>query len=139
MPIHHKGSGNKKSLDRLRLTTARMPVYVWDESDIGEFRKGFCFLGDLSPKGAGVYLADKIHPGHPVRIGFDRPDAVTFRGVVAWASRFSLEQRYFSSGYLPHRLGIKLQFGSEAERQRFLAFLEEKTEKILAVRPGLRF
>jgi hypothetical protein len=138
MPIHHKGR-EEPPAGRLRLTTTRLRVFLWDEALSVEPVAGFSFLSDVSKQGVGVYLERKIRPGNPVRVAFERLDAATLRGSVSWANRFSFRQGFLGRESLPFLIGIKFLFGSEAERQRYLKFLRETEKRVLAIEPGMRF
>jgi hypothetical protein len=58
---------------------------------------------------------------------------------VIWAQRFALEQHFVGHEALSYRLGLKLLFGSEAERKRYVEFFEELKKKATFLQPGMIF
>jgi hypothetical protein len=133
--VHHPKSRDARAAERLRLLTARLRIYVWNASDESEPSAGFGFVSDVSQSGIGIFLGRHIAPGTPVRLGFEHIDGVTYRGVVAWSGRYAHGQKFLGHEALQHRIGVRCLFGSEAERQRFLAYQRELRDRALLVRP----
>jgi hypothetical protein len=132
--IHHFGRNEKQSRERLKLATARLRIYLWNEKREEERLEGFSFAVEFSHSGTGLYLSQKINPGTQVRLAFEDPNGTAYRGNVVWCNRYSLGQKFIGREALEYRLGIKLQFGSEAERQRYLKYTEEVKARILQIR-----
>jgi hypothetical protein len=133
--VHHPRDREARSSERLRLLTARFKIYVWNAHDESEPVAGFGLVGDLSPTGVGVFLGKHLPTGTAVRMGFEHIDGTTYRGVVAWSGRYALGQRFLGHEALQYRIGVRCQFGSEAERQRFIAYQKELSERALLIRP----
>lgn len=133
--VHHPQKSDARASERLRLLTTRLRIYVWNSREDGEPLAGFGFVGDLSPSGIGIFLDRHLAPGTSVRMGFEHVDGNTYRGVVTWAGRYALEQRFVGHEALQYRVGVRCQFGSEAERQRYIAYQKELQEKALVIKP----
>ncbi|RZA03815.1 MAG: PilZ domain-containing protein [Proteobacteria bacterium] len=133
--VHHPPERSGRASERLRLLTTRLKVYVWQAVDETEPAAGFGLVGDLSPTGLGIFLGHHLPPGTPVRMGLEHVDGLTCRGVVAWCARFSLEQRFKGHDALQYRVGIRCQFGSEAERQRYISYQKELRDRALVIKP----
>lgn len=138
-PVHHPGKNHKRSQERLRLTTFRTRVYLWNEGSGLDSNAGFCFVSDFSPAGLGLYLKNKVSAGSTVRLAFDSANSTTYRATVMWANRVSFKQRFLGHEALSYRLGARFIFGSEAERQRYLKYMEELKLRVLAIEPGMKF
>ena len=132
-PIHHQGRNSRRANERLRLATTRLKIYVWNARSEGTPTEGFGFLADISTTGVGIFIGEKLAPGTPVRMGFENLDGMSFRGSVAWSMRYSLEQHFLGHSALAFRMGVRLQFGSEAERQRYLAYQKELCDRALVL------
>jgi len=139
-PVHRPGKDEKRTQERLRLATYRLRVFLWPVSgeDL-ERHDGFCFVGDFSTGGVGLYLEKRIAPAVSVRVAFDSPEGATFKAVVQWENRVSYQQQFLGRDSLSYRLGLKLQFGTEAERQRYLKYLEQVKEQVQQITPGMSF
>lgn len=140
-PIHRPGKDNKRSQERLRLITYRLRVFVWHgtKSETPERDDGFSFVSDFSNGGVGIYLSDKISAGSSVRVAFETATSATFKGIVQWENRVSYRQQFIGHEALSYRVGVKFLFGSEAERQRYLKYLEEVKQKVAAIKPGMAY
>lgn len=132
-PIHHQGKDSRRANERLRLATTRLKIYVWNARSEGTPNEGFGFLADISPSGVGIFLGEKLAAGTHVRLGFETADGMSFRGAVAWSMRYSLEQHFLGHSALSFRMGVRLLFGSEAERQRYLTYQKELCDRALAL------
>jgi hypothetical protein len=138
--IHRPERNEKRSQERLRLTTYRLRVFLWPEDgECLERYDGFSFVSDFSFGGVGLYLATKIAVGESVRVAFDSPEGPTFKAIVAWENRISYRQQFLGHDSLSHRLGLKFQFGTEAERQRYLEYFEQLKARVLQIAPGMNF
>ena len=100
---------------------------------------GFSFLGDLKDSTLSGYFDQKLTPGSFVRIAFGTADASTLRAVATWSTRYAFEQKFIGHSSHSCRIGVKLQFGSEAERQRYLTYLSEARSEALKIKPGMIF
>ena len=143
-PIHNHlkkkgGQKDKRAEERLRLATNRIAVYLWEKAEGEEPVKSFCFLAEISASGVGLFSENPIAPGSALRIAFETKDGPTYRATVIWSNRYSLRQNFVGHESLSFRVGIKLRFVSEAERQRYLKYVEEVTARALAVEPGIKF
>lgn len=138
-PIHHPPGRERRSEERLRQATFRLRVHVWQSVADEKPMTGFCFLSEFSPSGAGLFLDNEITPASFVRLAFESPEGPTYRATVVWANRFSLRQQFFGHESLSYRVGVRFQFVSEAERQRYLAYLEELKSRATAIEPGMKF
>lgn len=138
-PIHHPPGKERRSEERLRQATFRLRVYVWETVADEKPMEGFCFLSEFSPSGAGLFLDTEIAPAAFVRLAFESQDGPTYRASVVWANRFSLRQRFFGHESLSYRVGVRFQFVSEAERQRYLAYLSELKGRASLIEPGMKF
>ncbi len=138
-PIYHRSKRDKASKEQLRLTTARIKMFVWNAKTESAAISGYSFISEFSPIGVGLYLKEKIPSGSLVRVAHELETATTFRGMVMWANQFSFKQSFVGSQ--PHffRMGIRYLFGSEAERQRYLKYLNEMRSRALVLEPGMKF
>lgn len=128
-PIYHIGKSTKRMNERLRFATYKVKCWLWVGGG-SEPIPGFGFASDISEAGIGVYLDRKINVGTEVRIAIDEAEATPFPGLVAWCQRYSLEQRFHGHESLDHRLGIRFNFQSEAERQRYIMFFNELRRRV---------
>jgi len=131
LTVHIPNRNEKRATQRLRLATSRLRTFIWNEKKSMEAIKGFSFISEISPTGVGLYLDHAIAVGTSVRLAFETQDATSFRGQVMWCGRFSFGQKFIGKEALTHRLGIRVLFGSEAERQRFLAYTSELKDRVL--------
>jgi hypothetical protein len=139
-PIHRFGeSDHKKVLEKLRLTTFRVRSFLWIETTGNEPLEGFSFISDFTQTGVGLYLREKIPATIRVRIAFEEEQATSYRGTVVWANRFAFRQQFLGHEALQFRIGVRYQFGSEAERQRYIKYLNELRERALLVKGGMKF
>lgn len=139
-PIHKFGeSDHKKVIERLRLTTFRIRSFLWIESENRPPLEGFSFISDFTQTGIGLYLKEKIPAASPVRVSFESESGISHRGMVFWSNRFAFRQQFLGHESLQFRIGVRYQFGSEAERQRYLKYLEELRSKALAVKGEMKF
>lgn len=139
-PIHHPpGRRDRRSEARLRQATFRMRVYVWPSAAEEEPLVGFCFFSEFSPSGAGLFLEKELAPASSVRLAFESVDGPTYRASVIWANRFAFKQHFVGHEALSCRVGVRFQFGSEAERQRYLKYLEEIKGRALLISSGMKF
>lgn len=130
-PIHHPGKSRARAEERLKFATFRLRCFVWTErGDEGPFT-GFGFASDLSETGAGLYVGVRLNPGTNLRVAFESESSPTYRAVLMWCQRHSLEQRFFGHPALEHRIGLRLQFITEAERQRYLEYYRELASRVL--------
>jgi hypothetical protein len=100
---------------------------------------GFCFLSEFSPSGAGLFLEKELATASFVRLAFESENGPTYRASVVWANRFALRQQFVGHEALSYRIGVRFQFVSEAERQRYLKYLEEIKGRALLIDPGMKF
>jgi hypothetical protein len=112
---------------------------VWETVADETPKAGFCFLSEFSPSGAGLFLDSEIPPASFVRLAFESIDGPTYRATVVWANRFSLRQQFFGHESLSYRIGVRFQFVSEAERQRYIQYLDELKGRALLLDPGMKF
>jgi hypothetical protein len=138
-PVHHPGRDGRSAQERLRLTTFRLKVFIWVSGAEGDPQEGFGFASDFSSSGVGVYLGQRIAPASSVRLAFESAVSTTYKGVVMWANRFSLRQQFIGHESLSYRMGLRFQFGSEAERRRYLDYREEVKQRILQLKPGITY
>lgn len=136
-PIHHFRD-DKRAKERLRLTTVRLKSFLWSERR-DEAMQGFGFVSDFSDTGVGLYLPKKLNLDEAVRVAFETEEAAAYRGNVVWTNRFALEQHFVGHEALSYRVGLKLMFGSEAERRRYVAYLEDLQKKAQFLNPGMIF
>ena len=135
-PIYIGGKIKKKEPDRrlenrLRLAVSRFKVLVWSRvSNDNTTHEAFGFLADLSDTGVGLFIGESFDKGDAVYIAFDEAKTDPCRGIVMWSSRYSLEQHFIGHKALNFRMGLKFQFGSEADRQKFLLFYESMRSKL---------
>jgi hypothetical protein len=100
---------------------------------------GFCFLSEFSPSGAGLFLEKELTPASFVRVAFESVEGPTYRASVIWANRFALRQQFVGHEALSYRVGVRFQFVSEAERQRYLKYLDELKGRSLLIDSGMKF
>lgn len=131
LTVHIPNRNEKRASQRLKLATSRLRTFIWNEKKSMEAMKGFSFISEVSPAGVGLYVDHAMAVGTNVRIAFEAQDATSFKGQVMWCGRFSLGQKFIGKEALTHRLGIKILFSSEAERQRFLAYTNELKDRVL--------
>lgn len=137
-PIHHLSVKSNRSKSRLRLATTRTKVFVWVNGD-DEIKKAFGFVADFSETGVGIYCSDKMAKNIGLRIAIETEEGESFRGTVIWCNRYSLEQHFVGHKAMSYRVGIKLIFSSEAERQRYVKYYMDLQKRAMAVRPGMVF
>jgi hypothetical protein len=137
-PVHHPGKNERRAADRLRLATHRLKIFVWDAATELDPHAGFGFVADLSPTGVGIFLEQGLPLGSQIRMGLQHVDGATYRGVVAWSQRYSLEQHFFGHQAHSYRVGVRCLFGSEAERQRYIAFQKEMSDRALRLFAGIK-
>ena len=137
--IHQPPGRERRSEKRLREATFRLRVYVWKTVADEAPMEGFCFLSEFSPSGAGLFLDSEISPASFVRLAFESIDGPTYRATVVWSNRFSLRQKFFGHESLSFRVGVRFQFVSEAERQRYLKYLNELKARAVLIDPGMKF
>lgn len=138
-PIHQPPGKERRSEKRLREATFRLRAYVWESVADEAPMAGFCFLSEFSRSGAGLFLDRKINPSSFVRVAFESVEGPTYRATVVWANRFSLRQQFFGHESLSYRIGLRFQFVSEAERQRYLKYLDELMARASLLNPGMKF
>jgi hypothetical protein len=138
-PVFHRGGDKKRASERLHMVTSRLKIYVWAGSTEPEMIRGFGFLSDLSESGVGVYIGKQLPTASAVYVAFEKPDQVTYRGVIVWCNRFSFQQSFMGHDALSFRAGIKYLFGTEAERQRYLTYFSELKTRSTLVKPGMNF
>lgn len=138
-PIHQPPGRERRSESRLRQATFRLRVYVWQTVADEKPMEGFCFLSEFSLSGAGLFLDSELTPASFVRLAFESVDGPTYRATVVWSNRFSLRQQFFGHESLSHRIGVRFQFVTEAERKRYLKYLEELKGRALLIEPGMKF
>jgi hypothetical protein len=138
LPPLLKKVGNKKRIqERLRLVTARHKLYLFPEGQDIEPVSGFGFVSDFSEEGLGLYLGKKFKLQTPVNVAFEDIKNPTYRGFVVWSSRIEMAQRFIGHEALKYRLGIKFMFGTEAERQRYLAYFEDVRRRVQEINLGI--
>lgn len=130
--VHIPNRNDKRATQRLRLATSRLRTFLWNEKkDTDVAIKGFSFVAEISSGGVGLYVDHAMSVGTTVKLAFEAKDATAFRGQVVWCGRFTLGQKFFGKEAVTHRLGIKMLFGSEAERQRFMTYTNELKGRVL--------
>lgn len=138
-PVHHLAANkSKRTKERLRLTVARLKTFLWTESDDVQFQ-GFGFISDFSESSVGVYLAEKLSKGNHVRVAFESAEGEAYRGEVIWCNRYTLDQHFVGHRTMSYRVGIKLRFSSEAERQRYSNYYASIKARTLLIKPGMEF
>lgn len=135
-PIHSKSN---RDHSRLKLATFRMKSFLWMEKYGDEPLGGFGFVADFSEVGVGLYVSENIKVHSNVRMSFESQDSTTYKGVVIWSQRYSLEQHFVGHKALSYRIGIKFLFGTEAERRRYVEYYHDVKNRVLAIKPGLIF
>jgi hypothetical protein len=138
-PIHNPKNSERRSEKRLRLTTFRLKVFVWPKESEERPLRGFGFLSEFSASGAGLFLPDQLAPASLVRLGFEAESGPTYRAIVVWSNRFSLRQKFVGHDSLSFRVGVKYQFGSEAERQRCLKYFDELKKAVLSLDGAMKY
>lgn len=138
MPIHHTEDMKKRASERMKLITMRLRCYLWLGNSADPI-EGFTFLSDFSEKGAGLYMGKKIDPGREVRIAFESKENPPIVTEVIWCNRYSLEQHFLGHQALNFRLGLKYIFATEAERQRYIEFMEGLKRKCKSIGTGMIF
>lgn len=138
-PVHQPPGKERRSEERLRQATFRLRVYVWQTAADEKPLAGFCFLSEFSRSGAGLFLDTEIPPASFVRLAFEAENGPTYRATVVWANRVSLRQRFFGHNALHYRIGVRFQFVTEAERQRYIKYLDELKGRALLIEPGMKF
>jgi hypothetical protein len=134
-PIHKFESGDpKRVLEKLRFTTFRIKSYLWLDKKDAEPLHGFSFISEFTTSGVGLYLTESVAATSSVRLAFETSGGISFRGVVMWSNRFAFRQQYLGHEALKFRIGVRYLFGTEAERQRYLKYLEEIRTNALAVK-----
>ncbi len=134
-PVHQPEKKRRISRERMRLATYRVKAHLWSEKE--ETLSGFVFLGDLQDVGINVYLNRRLAPGMAVRFSLEREDSYSYRGIVVWSGQFTIAQKFVGHEALKFRSGIRCLFGSEAERQRYLAFVRELKKRTTEIKMGL--
>lgn len=137
-PIYHIGKSTKRMNERLRFATYRVKCWLWIE-DQPEPVPGFGFASDISETGVGVYLDRKINVGTPVKVALEEETLQPFPAIVAWSQRYALEQRFHGHEALDHRLGMRFNFESEADRQRYIMFFNELRRRVTIFTDGAGF
>lgn len=137
-PVHHLSKKSQRTKERLRLSTARLKSFIWRGDDQAPI-EGFGFVADFSETGLGLYFGEKVAKGQQVRVALSSEGAESFRGNVIWCNRYSMEQNFVGHKALSYRVGIKLVFSSEAERQRYVAYFKSLQDQALVIRPGMIF
>jgi hypothetical protein len=138
-PIHSPKDKERRPEQRLRLATFRLKVFVWPKENETRVLSGFGFLSEFSLAGAGLFLPDQLAPASLVRLSFGADSGPTYRAIVAWSNRFSLRQRFVGHDALSFRVGVKYQFGSEAERQRCLKYFDELKKTVLSLDGTMKY
>lgn len=133
------GRTDQRMSERMRFVTFRVKCFLWTEHRPDEPMKGFGFAADISETGAGIYIDTKLTKGHPVRIAFEDADADIYNGVIAWCQRIEMSQRFHGHAKLDHRIGIRLRFESDGERQRYLMLFNGLRKRVTAIPGGFKF
>jgi hypothetical protein len=124
-PVHHIGKSSKRMNERLRFATYRIKCFLLVGKSQPEPLTGFGFAADISEAGIGIYIDKKLTVGTPVLVSLEDEGSEPYAGVVAWCQRYTLEQRFHGHSALDHRVGVRFQFQSEADRQRYLMYFNE--------------
>jgi hypothetical protein len=134
-PIHKLESRDpNKVLEKLRFTTFRMKSFLWVDRRESEPLHGFGFISEFTTSGVGLYLTESVPATSSVRLAFETVEGISYRGMVMWSNRFAFRQQYLGHEALKFRIGVRYVFGSEAERQRYLKYLEEIRNNALNVK-----
>lgn len=136
-PLLRKNGSQKRIQERLKLVTARHKIYLWPEGGTGNPLSGFGFVSDFSDMGVGIYVGEKLKVQTPVTVAFEDPKSVSYRGHVMWSSRLSPKQNFFGHDAPKYRIGIKLIFGTEAERLRYEAYYNDVLKRVLQISLGI--
>lgn len=139
MPVHHVGRSKKAMGGRMRFVTFRARCFLWLEKDGAEALHGFGFASDISEHGAEVFLDVKLPKGTLVRFALEEQGSTKFRGIVAWCRNYSLEQRFHGQTNLNYRVGLKLSFESEIERQHYIMACNDLRNRAAEVPSEYRF
>jgi PilZ domain len=134
-PVHNPGRSKSRSAERLRFATFRLNCFLWVENHNEGPHSGFGFAADISETGAGLYVGIRLNPGAQVRVAFESETSPTYRAVLMWCQRYSLEQHFMGHPALDHRVGLRLQFITEAERQRYLEYFKSLGERVKLLAP----
>jgi hypothetical protein len=138
-PVHFPGSknaGSKKS-ERLRYTTRKIRCFAWELNNT-EVQEGFSFLSNLEENGLVAYLPQPFIKARAYRIALDDPEAL-IRSQCLWSQRYTMQQQFLGHQKLSYRVGFKLLFGSEAERQRYLERRTSWIQEVNQLKPGMVF
>ncbi len=139
MPVlKRQGINPKKIAIRLRLKTSRIRAYIWP-TGMEDPVSGFCFLSDLEDISASFFMRERLPNHHNVQLSFISKDAVAYRGTVAWCRSYRISGSDTFRNAATYRVKVRLRFGSEAERRRYLAFVEGLNEKVSIIKPGMKF
>lgn len=136
-PIFHNKK-NVRKLERMRLVTSRVRVYIWLANKT-EPEKGFSFIADFSDSGVGLYLGKKLKPTANVQLSFETERGTAFKARVAWCSRYTTEQKFSGHEVLEYRAGFHFVFSSENQRQQYLKYVEELRTRTVSLAPGIAF
>ena len=138
-PVYHLGRSNKRSGDRMRFVTFRVPCFLWVGKPESGPHRGFGFAADISEEGAGLYLDIKLAKATPVRLAFEDKEGSAHRGIVAWCRRYNMDQRFHGQSALDYRVGIEFFFESEADRQRYLIDFNELRKRATSLTGEYKF
>ncbi|MCO5142463.1 MAG: hypothetical protein M9962_05165 [Oligoflexia bacterium] len=137
-PVFHKVSSKKEAFQKLRFSTFRIPVYLWTQGAETPLA-GFTFLGELKKDRVGIYLSEKIKKAFQVRIAFEKKSASSFKAFTEVVNRYSLEQKFIGHKSLSYKAELKLIFATEAERQKYLEYIDLMKNKVKSIKPGVEF
>jgi len=131
--IIHPNFDERRAEERLKFVTTRIRIFIWQEREQKQSVEGMAFLSDLSKEGIGLYVGKELKMGRRIWVAFEKAEAAPFEAKSVWCQRFSLDRNPFKQKELSFRAGVKWVFGSDIERKRYLAFLQEIKNRALGV------
>ena len=139
MPLIKKpGTNLKKKALRLRLSTARIRVYVWPPA-AEKAVAGFCFIADMLEGSVSFYLQENVDMGAHVQVAFESEQGAAYRARMMECNRYEVSKGAGAKSPAPFRAMVKIRFSSEAERQRYLTLLEGIRKRTTSIAPGMKF
>jgi len=119
--IHPKQKKNLNS--QLKLSTTRIPVYLWIGTKSPQEVSGYVMGADVRKKGVVVYLKDKVPKGEVCMIAFQEKKSQPFRAIAAF-HRSIKEKRNSHVKGASWQIGLQFEFASQDESKRFEAYLK---------------
>jgi hypothetical protein len=123
----------------MRFVTYRVKCFVWNSKEGGGPVEGFGFASDIAEDGAGIFLDIKQAKGAIVKVALEEETNASYRGVVIWCRRYSMDQRFVGQANLEYRVGIQFLFESEGERQRYLMQYNDLRKRVSSIPNDFKF